>query len=385
MASDFRIGFENLDQETCNRTLTVTAGSLPAWLSGALIRTGPAIFTLPRQPYLHWFDGLAMLQKFAFQDGHATYTGRFLRSTDYVKSSARGTISCDEFVSVPTRGLLSRLFTLIDPERQFGRNGMVNVQQLTAACSIAMTENPLAMQFDPADLTTLGPFDYGNDELLSVLNMVTTAQPRYDVARQQLYNFVVRLIPWQPRYIVYRIDAGATRRRVVGEVLTDACAYMHSFGMSEHYVVLTEFPLVVHPLTLFLMPLWGTPYIKTYQWQPSRGTRFRVLDKRDGHLVGTWETDACFAFHHVHAQEVGDELFVDMSVYDGGPAIIDQLSLDRLRGPDGGDIAYSGLRRFRIPLRGGSVRNERLAEPMLEMPQFNYPRCCNVRTATCTA
>jgi carotenoid cleavage dioxygenase-like enzyme len=374
MANDFTIGFENLEQETIDHELRVDAGRLPPWLRGSLIRTGPAIFTLAQQRFQHWFDGLAMLQKFAFDDGRARYTGRFLRSPDYVKSSRSGRVSYDEFVSVPTRGLLKRLRTLVDPERQFGRNGMVNVLKINDGCYIAMTENPLAVQFDPVDAGTVGNFDYP-DDLHSVLNMITTAHPRYDVGRRSIYNFVSRLIPLRPRYVVYRLENGSSRRTVVGQIETDALAYMHSFGMSEHYIVLTEFPLVTHPSALVLMPLFGTPYIKSYTWQPQRGTRFRVMDKRDGRLVGTWEHDAFFAFHHVHAQEVGDELFVDLSVYDGGPAIIDQLYLARLRAAGGGEISYSGMRRYRLPLRGGPVREERLAEPMLEMPQFNYPRC----------
>lgn len=374
MANDFAIGFENLEQETMDHELHVDSGHVPSWLHGSLIRTGPATFSLARQNFAHWFDGLAMLQKFAFDGGKARYTGRFLQSPDFIKSSRSGLVSYDEFVSVPRRSLISRLRTLVDPERQFGRNGMVNVLKITDACYIAMTENPLAVQFNPADAGSIGSFDYP-DDLHSVLNMITTAHPRYDVGRKTIYNFVARLIPLRPRYVVYRIDDGSTRRTVVGEIETDALAYMHSFGMSEHYIVLAEFPLVTHPLALFLLPLFGTPYIKSYTWHAQRGTRFRVMDKRDGRLVGTWEHDAFFAFHHVHAQEVGDELFVDLSVYDGGPAIIDQLYLARLRAAGGGEISYSGLRRYRLPLRGGPVREERLAEPMLEMPQFNYARC----------
>ncbi|MBI3786444.1 MAG: carotenoid oxygenase family protein [Deltaproteobacteria bacterium] len=386
MANEFAIGFDNLEQETIDQELHVDSGHLPPWLRGSLIRTGPTLFRLAQQSYQHWFDGLAMLQKFAFDDGKARYTGRFLRSPDYVKSSRTGLVSSDEFVSVPSRGPLERLFTLVDPERQFGRNGMVNVLKLNDSCYIAMTENPLAVQFNPADAATVGAFDYP-DDLHSVLNMITTAHPRYDVARKSIYNFVSRLIPLRPRYVVYRLDNGSTRRTVVGEIETDALAYMHSFGMSENYIVLAEFPLVTHPTSLFFMPLFGTPYIKSYTWKAQRGTRFRVMDKRDGKLVGTWEHDALFAFHHVHAQEVGDELFVDLSVYEGGPAVIDQFYLARLRAAGGGEISYSGLRRYRLPLRGGSlrggslrgdsVREERLAEPMLEMPQFNYRRCSN--------
>jgi carotenoid cleavage dioxygenase-like enzyme len=374
MANEFAVGFDNLEQETIDHELRVDSGRLPPWLRGSLIRTGPTIFTLAQQSMQHWFDGLAMLQKFAFADGKARYTGRFLHSPDYVKSTRSGRVTYDEFVSVPQRSLRQRLFTLVDPERQFGRNGMVNVLKITDGCSIAMTENPLAVQFNPADVSSVGSFDYP-DDLHSVLNMITTAHPRYDVGRKSIYNFVARLIPLRPRYVIYRIEDGSTRRTVVGEIATDALAYMHSFGMSEHYIVLAEFPLVTHPTALFFLPLFGTPYIKSYSWQAQRGTRFRVMDKRDGKLVGSWEHDAFFAFHHVHAQEVGDELLVDLSVYEGGPAIIDQLYLSRLRAAGGGEISYSGLRRYRLPLRGGPVREERLAEPMLEMPQFNYQRC----------
>jgi carotenoid cleavage dioxygenase-like enzyme len=323
MANEFAIGFDNLEQETIDHELRVDSGRLPPWLRGSLIRTGPTIFTLAQQSMQHWFDGLAMLQKFAFADGKARYTGRFLRSPDYVKSTRSGRVTYDEFVSVPQRSLRQRLFTLVDPERQFGRNGMVNVLKITDSCSIAMTENPLAVQFNPADVSSIGSFDYP-DDLHSVLNMITTAHPRYDVSRKAIYNFVARLIPLRPRYVIYRIEDGSTRRTVVGEIETDALAYMHSFGMSEHYIVLAEFPLVTHPTALFFLPLFGTPYIKSYTWQAQRGTRFRVMDKRDGKLVGTWEHDAFFAFHHVHAQEVGDELLVDLSVYEGGPAIIDR-------------------------------------------------------------
>ena len=376
MADDFRLGFRNLEQETIDREVPVASGSLPAWLSGALIRTGPAIFDLPDQSYRHWFDGLAMLQKFAMHEGKVRYTGKFLRSEDYKRTTAGHGVRYDEFATVPKRNLLRRILTLLEPERQFGRNGMVNVQKLSDACFIAMTENPNAIQFDPKDLSTIGPFEYP-DGLMSILNMITTAHPVLDPSTGTVYNFVVRLMPFAPRYIMYAIDRGQLGRRVVGEIKTDAISYMHGLGISEHYLILVEYPLVVHPMELFLMPLNGTPFIENYRWEPERGTRIRVMDKRDGRLVGTWETDAMFAFHHVHAQETGDELIVDLSVYDHGPAIIDHFYLDRLRKPGGGEIAYSGLRRLRIPLKGASktVVNEKLAEPMFEMPQLNWDRC----------
>ena len=53
---------------------------MPAWLSGALLRTGPAKFDVGSATVNHWFDGLAMLHRFGFADGQVTYPNRFLRS-----------------------------------------------------------------------------------------------------------------------------------------------------------------------------------------------------------------------------------------------------------------------------------------------------------------
>jgi Retinal pigment epithelial membrane protein len=43
---------------------------------------------------------------------------------------------------------------------------------------------------------------------------------------------------------------------------------MHSFAISERYVILMEFPLVVNPLRLLVS---GKPFIANYRWEPERG------------------------------------------------------------------------------------------------------------------
>ena len=77
---------------------------------------------------------------------------------------------------------------------------------------------------------------------------------------------------------------------------------MHAFGMSERYLILAEYPLLVNPLKLAFS---GKAFIKNYRWQPEQGTRFQVLDRQTGALRGTYETDAFFGFHHVNAFERG--------------------------------------------------------------------------------
>ncbi len=143
-------------------------------------------------------------------------------------------------------------------------------------------------------------------------------------------------------------------------------AYMHSFALTERWLVLAEFPFVVNPLALALS---GRRYMENYRWKPGRGTRFTLVDRATGRAEATMRGDACFAFHHVNAFEQGDEVIVDLCAYpDAG--VIEDLYLERLR--DGKPVSGATLTRFRLRPGTGEVVSERLAEEDLELPRINY-------------
>ena len=64
----YHLGFTTLASETSVEGLPVR-GTVPAWLTGTLLRTGPAKVEVGDKPYHHRFDGLAMLHRFAFAAG----------------------------------------------------------------------------------------------------------------------------------------------------------------------------------------------------------------------------------------------------------------------------------------------------------------------------
>jgi carotenoid cleavage dioxygenase-like enzyme len=145
---------------------------------------------------------------------------------------------------------------------------------------------------------------------------------------------------------------------------------MHSFGMSEDHLVLTEFPLVVSPLDLKLS---GKPFIQNYRWEPERGLVFHVVEKDTGKLVRTATADATFAFHHVNAFADRDRLAVDVITYPDA-TIIDQLYLAQLRAS--APITATGtLTRFHVPFASDAPVTRRiLADVPLELPRINYER-----------
>jgi carotenoid cleavage dioxygenase-like enzyme len=64
-ASSWRLGFTSLEDEITDNQLSVM-GEIPSWLTGTLVRNGPAKFEVGNQNYRHWFDGLGMLHRFSF-------------------------------------------------------------------------------------------------------------------------------------------------------------------------------------------------------------------------------------------------------------------------------------------------------------------------------
>lgn len=353
----FARGFDDLDREVQPQKLRVL-GTLPQWLHGALLRNGPAKFDTGRRSFNHWFDGQAMLHRFAFANGQVSYVNRFLDTASSRSVRQRGRISYPEFATDPCASLFQRFFTRFS--RKATLNASVNIAQVGERF-VALTETPMPVEFEPETLATAGVVPYQDGES----GPVTTAHPHTDPAGEDLVNYVLRF-GRDSAYRIYRQSPDGFRRRVIASIPVRRPAYMHSFGITENHVVLAEFPLLVNPLDFVLR---GKPFIANYRWRPERGTRFIVLDARDGALRGTYETPAFFAFHHINAYEEGSELVVDVAAYDDAE-IVDALYLDNLR--RGREVPVSFPTRYRIDLRRKTVTVRRLSDEPLELPGLHY-------------
>jgi beta,beta-carotene 9',10'-dioxygenase len=358
------LGFSTLEHTLSSDELELT-GALPTWLSGSLLRTGPAKFEVGPQPMRHWFDGLAMLHRFTIGSGAVSYGNRYLESRSYRAAREQGRIAYGEFATDPCRSLFRRVQTL------FSRGGLpdnanINVVKLGERF-IAMTETPLPVQFDPLTLEAAQVRPY------EVPGELSTAHPHADRGSGAMLNYAAKLGP-RNSYRFFEVPAASegarpAKPRVIGSLPVREPAYMHSFGLTERWLVLAEFPLVVNPLALALS---GRPYIENYRWKPERGTRFTLVDRASGEAVKGFQSEPCFAFHHVNSYEDGEELVVDVCAYPDA-TVIEDLYLERLRA--GKPIAPAALTRFRLHLGERSVKRERLSESEIELPRINYGRC----------
>ena len=340
----YRRGFDSLNEEVDLARLPVQ-GQLPTWLSGSLVRTGPARFEVGEQNYKHWFDGLAMLHLFSFRDGDVAYRNRFLHSKAYEAAKKEGKITYSEFATDPCRSIFKRVTSIFDPH--ITDNGNVNVSRI-AGHFVSMTETPLPIEFDRETMDTVGVFDYDAD---AAKVHHTTAHPHYDPASREAFNYYAHYSRVSA-YNVYRVVGDNARRQVFGKMAVREPGYIHSFGLTEKYFVLVEFPYVVNPLELIFS---GRPFIENFKWKPDRPARFYVFRRSDGGLQAEVEADPFFAFHHVNAFEDGDTLQVDIVAYDDA-SVVKSLYLDVLRTGERSAFDSSQLRRYTVPLDGGGRR-----------------------------
>jgi carotenoid cleavage dioxygenase-like enzyme len=361
------LGFSTLEREVVLDELQLR-GEVPSWLGGSLLRTGPAKFEVGEQRMKHWFDGLAMMHRFTIADGRVSYGSRFLESRSYKAAREQGRLVYGEFATDPCRSLFKRVQTLFSPTSALPDNANINVAKLGERF-IAMTETPLPVQFDARTLKAADVRPYG------VPGQLSTAHPHADRRSGAMLNYAAKLGP-RSSYRFFEVSPTGvlgrpTKPRVLASLPVKEPAYMHSFGLTEHWFVLAEFPLVVNPLALALS---GRPYIENYRWKPERGTRFTLIDRGTGKAAARFETDACFAFHHVNAYEDGGEVVVDLcTVPDAG--IVQDLYLESLRSDERPALPKPSLTRFRLKLADRSVARERLGEGGLELPRINYSRC----------
>src|SRR3954449_12895112 len=199
------LGYTTLDEETAVDRLPLS-GQLPPWLAGTLLRITPAQLDHAR----HWFDGLAMLNAFSIRGGEVSYASRFLDSGEYRHVREHGEPVGRGFGTDPCRSLFKRVASLFSEGATDNCN--VNVTRLGERW-IAMTETPMAVEFDPETLATVGHVEW-DDKLPEHF---ASAHPHHDHARGELVSYVIhfsRVSSYRP----FAVRDGENSRRQLAKL-----------------------------------------------------------------------------------------------------------------------------------------------------------------------
>lgn len=366
------LAFTSLNSEIEIDDLPIV-GDIPRWLNGSLFRNGPAKFEIGQASYNHWFDGLAMIHRYAFRDGRIAYRNRFLRTSPYTQMISTGQLSSG-FERVEPTSLGSRILkmTLEVLGHRTGQTYNTNVSVIHLADQfMALTEQPVPTVFDPITLETQGAF-YFDDTLLGQLSC---GHPHYHHQHQEYINYVTCFGPINT-YNLYRIKATSSQRNLIARIPVRSPCYMHSFALTENFIILVEFPLVIKT---FAAIVGGKAPIQCLSWEPQRGTKFLVIDQYSGQQVARFHSQACFAFHHINAYEQDDAIVVDIAA-SNQPDLMYKSYLKPLRAAtQSEDHPLAEYRRYCLPLqkssRSAEVGYELLSDQLIEMVCINQAHC----------
>ncbi|KAG8077895.1 hypothetical protein GUJ93_ZPchr0007g4328 [Zizania palustris] len=348
------VAWKSVRQERWEGALEVE-GELPLWLDGTYLRNGPGLWNLGDYGFRHLFDGYATLVRVSFRGGRAVGAHRQIESEAYKAARAHGKVCYREFSEVPIpEGFLSyvgQLATLFSGS-SLTDNSNTGVVMLGDGRVICLTETIKgSIEVDPDTLDTVGKFQY-KDKLGGLIH---SAHPI--VTDTEFWTLIPDLI--RPGYVVARMDAGSNERKFVGRVNCrggPAPGWVHSFPITEHYVVVPEMPL--RYCAKNLLRAEPTPLYK-FEWHLQSGSYMHVMCKASGKIVASVEVPPFVTFHFINAYEETDEegrvtaIIADCCEHNANTAILDKLRLHNLRSTAGQDVLPDArVGRFRIPLDG---------------------------------
>ncbi|KAG6427903.1 hypothetical protein SASPL_112150 [Salvia splendens] len=310
------VAFTSVRQERWQGELQVE-GEILQWLKGTYLRNGPGIWHVGDYNLQHLFDGYAALVCLNLDSGRLVMGHRQIESEAY-KAAQKNKKVCFRA-------------SLTD-------NTMTGVVKLGDGRVLCLTETQKgSILIDPNTLETLGKFEYTDN----LGGLIQAAHPI--VTNTEYITLLPDLI--NPGRQVVRMDPGTNERKLMVRVNCrgrPSPEWVHSFPMTENYVVVLEMPLGYCPQNLLKAEL--TELYK-FQWLPDSKAYMHVMCKATGKTVPPFVT-----FHFINAYEETDEegrvmaVIADRCEHNADPAILPNLSLH--------NYTTKMVGRFRIPIDG---------------------------------
>ncbi|KAL8255884.1 hypothetical protein R6Q59_030951 [Mikania micrantha] len=333
----------------------VVEGEIPKWLNGTYLRNGPGLWHLGDYGFRHLFDGYATLVRLNFHHGRLVMGHRQIESNAYKAAKKSNKLCYREFSEVPKHdnfltyiGDLASLFS----GASLTDNANTGVVKLADGRVVCLTETIKgSIVVDPDSLDTIEKFEYSD----SWSGLIHSAHPI--VTDTEFITLLPDLL--NPGYMVVRMYPGTNERKVIGRVDCrggPSPGWVHSFPVTEHYVIVPEMPL--RYCAQNLLKAEPTPLYK-FRWYPESKGFMHVMCKASGKIVASVEVPLFVTFHFINAYEEKDEdgritgVIADCCEHNADTTILDNLRLQNLRSWSGEDVLPDArVGRFRIPLDG---------------------------------
>ena len=245
---------------------------------------------------------------------------------------------------------------------------------------IALNDFWKVYEIHPNNLTTVGhvtaPIPKGHASgSFAFLSFLSSAHPLPEYGTTNHFTFVssVSVIPGVKSKISLVKIMNVNKRNLVAQWSVDKVPYMHSFSVTENYVIFFASPFYVN---VEKMIKYAEP-IDSLDWIDGEDTTVYVVTVDTGEVTEI-KTDNIFTMHHVNAFEIGEgKLTVDVSSYPS-PSFVKNLKMDILRDPVKRNQfdAHALLKRYEIDVGAKSMTMQTFK------PSISVPYAANIDMPT---
>jgi beta,beta-carotene 9',10'-dioxygenase len=369
-------------------------GKFPQWLDGRLLRNGPGTFEAGDDLLRHQFDGPAMFHRFGFRDGKVSYANRFCRSPMFAYIEKHHRLGNTTFGTPVGREIMQRLREEAARGDAPAVNPSVAFMEIAGDLYATTDGSTIPVRIEPDTLETLGPLLW--DDVLQKQDCAgnpvdhwrmrgTTGHWHRHPRDGSAINYFVQPAHDEVResYNFFRVLKGRVTREPIASIPTDQSAFIHAFSVTDRYIILPESPL---RLDGALYGSGGSVAGAVY-WRKDTPMYLHIIDLNEKRLVRTIEVRPSYVMHTVNAYEDGDEIVLDMAVYDDGNHVW-ELGLDPALRPAGGmftEARAPELRshgkpyRYRLNPNTGAVSETLIADVCVELTTVDYAQRNGVR------
>lgn len=305
-------------------------GSIPPELNGLYVRNGANPPPVPYEGIFHWFAPDGMLHGVRFAQGKAVwYRNRWVRTEELARK-------------LPVKAAPGARETGLAPNTS--NTGLV----LHGGRLLSLVEWGLPYEID-GELETTSRWDF-RGELKSTMN----AHPRIDPESGVMY--FTSAAPMPPYLTLHAVDSGGLLTKS-DEISLKGPSLQHDFAITRNNVVFFDLPVV-----------FDAEYLAEssfpFHWDEAYGARIGVMPKAGtGRDVHWFDVTPGYFIHVLNAFEDGDEVVVDAPFYG---KVLERGNTDWLRQ---GKIA--SLKRWRLNLKTGDVKEVRLTDLSFDFPTLN--------------
>ncbi|XP_045181134.1 carotenoid isomerooxygenase-like [Mercenaria mercenaria] len=405
-------GFRNVERETINGQVILEDGYIPTWLSGNFMRHACGAFgetdnmnkTLPN--YIeHLFDCIEIGNKFRIENGNITFTNRWYDTTVndiynfYGREMNESSLFHTTTLSKLNPTQLDIWSANLSDNSKLEKVHHVSWWQIGDDV-IAMSEFPIGVIIDPDEVAHKGYIQY-NDDNLGVPNSMqyfTNNNPAHEHTEPDgtLWS-AVAVIKFETRTllkswrVVYKVGADKIRH-VIGtyhyedtdvtkcrpgtpyEDFTARFGYLHSFAMTENYIILPETAYMIDTCVFAFYNKYEPFFSQGFHYEPSGLSRLLVMRKSDGVFVANITVPPIFITHQLGAYEDGDSIHMDMLTYNDAGIYTQHLYVENLFNKH---TYTSNVTRITIHMSNWTASLRSLREPRkppaaFEMSNINY-------------